>query len=171
MKNMHGDKRREACQKPDYGKTIVAGARDRATGAVRAQAVEAADKETLSTFVGTHAAPDATIYTDEARAYSGLPNRESVNHSAGEYVRDDGVSTNGMESFWSMLKRGHVGTFHKISPKHMDRYVQEFAGRHNMRDADTIDKMAGVIAGMEGKRLTYEALIADNGLSSGARST
>ncbi len=114
--------------------------------------------------------PSAAIYTDEARACSGLPNRESVNHGAGEYVRDDGVSTNGMESFWSMLKRGHVGTFHNISPKHMDRYVQEFAGKHNLRDADTNDQMAGVIAGMEGKRLTYADLIADNGLSSGARS-
>ena len=170
MKNMHGKKRREARQKPDLGKTIVAGARDRATGAVRAQTVEAADKETLAAFVGTHAAPDAAIYTDEARAYSGLPNRESVNHSAGEYVRDDGVSTQGIESFWSMLKRSHTGTFHKLSPKHMDRYVQEFAARHNMRDRDTIDMMGTVADGGVGKRLRYRELIADNGLSSGARS-
>ena len=169
MKNMHADKRHEARQRPDYGKTIVAGARDRATGAVRAQAVEAADKETLSAFIGAHAAPGATIYTDEARAYSGMPNRESVNHSAGEYVRDDGVSTNGVESFWSMLKRGHVGTFHKISPKHMDRYVQEFAARHNLREADTIDIMGAVADGGVGKRLRYRELIADNGLASGAR--
>ncbi len=170
LKNMHGKKRHEARQKPDYGKTIVAGARDRATGAVRAQTVEAADKETLTAFVGAHAAPDAAVYTDEARAYGGLPNRESVNHSAGEYVRDDGVSTNGIESFWSMLKRGHVGTFHKLSPKHMDRYVQEFAARHNMRERDTIDMMGVVADGGVGKRLRYRELIADNGLSSGARS-
>ena len=170
MKNMHGKKRREARQKPDYGKIIVAGARDRATGAVRAQTVAAADKETLSAFIGTHAAPDAAIYTDEARAYSGLSNRESVNHSKGEYVRDDGVSTNGMESFWSMFKRGHVGTFHKISPKHLDRYVQEFAARHNLREADTIDIIGAVADGGVGKRLRYRELIADNGLASGARS-
>ena len=169
MKNMHGKQRREARQKSDYGKTIVAGARDRATGAVRAQAIEAPDKETLSAFIGTHAASDATIYTDEARAYSRMPNRESVNHSAGEYVRDDGVSTNGMESFWSMLKRGHVGTFHKISPKHMNRYVQEFAARHNLREAGTIDIMGAVANGGIGKRLRYRELIADNGLASGAR--
>ena len=128
MKNMHGDKRRDARQKPDLGKTIVAVAAGRATGTVRAQAIEAADK---GAFVGTHAAPGATIYTDEARAYSGMPNRESVNHSAGEYVRGD-AGTQGIEWFWSMLKRGHAGTFHKISPKHMDRYVQEFAARHNL---------------------------------------
>ena len=101
MKNMHGKQRREARQKSDYGKTIVAGARDRATGAVRAQAIEAADRETLTAFIGTHAAPGAAIYTDEGSPYRSIPNRESVNHSKGEYVRDDGVSTNGMESFWS----------------------------------------------------------------------
>ena len=167
MKNMHGDKRREARQKPDLGKTIVAGARDRATGAVRAQVIEAADKETLSAFIGAHAALGAAIYTDEARAYSGLPNRESVNHSAGEYVRDDGVSTNGVESLWSMLKWSHVGTFHKISPKHMDRYLAEVVSRHNLRERDTIDMM-GADGGI-GKRLRYRELIADNGLSSGAR--
>ena len=127
---------------------------------MRAQTVEAADKESLSAFIGAHAAPGATIYTDEARAYSGLPNRETVNHSAGEYVRDDGVSTQGIESFWSMLKRSHTGTFHKLSPKHMDRYVQEFAARHNMRDRDTIDQMAHMAKGMVGKRLRYRDLIA-----------
>ena len=75
-----------------------------------------------------------------------------------------------MESFWAMLKRGHQGIYHKFSPKHLDRYVTEFAGRHNAREADTIDQMAGIVSGMAGKRLTYAALIADNGLASGARS-
>ena len=57
---------------------------------------------------------------------------ESVRHGTGEYVKEM-AHTNGIESFWSMLKRAHKGTFHKISPKHLDRYVQEFAGRHNIR--------------------------------------
>ena len=169
MKNMHGDKRREARNKPDYGKTIVAGAKDRATGAVRAQVIEAADKETLTAFVGAHAAPDAAIYTDEARAYSGLPNRETVNHSAGEYVTEDGVSTNGIEALWAVIKRAQNGVYHKLSPKHLHRYVAGFAAKHNIRDADTLDQMASVVAGMVGKRLMYRDLIADNGLSSGAR--
>ena len=77
--------------------------------------------------------------------------------------------TNGIESFWSMLKRAHKGTFHKFSPKHLDRYVQEFAGRHNLREQDTIDMMAAVAEGMKGERLRYQDLIADNGLDSGAR--
>ena len=172
MKNMHGKKRREALQKPDYGKTIVAGARDRATGAVRAQTLGAAGKETLGAFIGAHAAPGATtyIYTDEGAPYRSMENRESVNHSKGEYVRDDGVSTNGVESCWSRLKRGHVGTFHKISPKHMERYIQEFAARHNLRERDTIDQVGAVADGGVGKRLRYRELIADNGQPSGARS-
>lgn len=93
---------------------------------------------------------------------------EAVNHSAGEYVRQQ-AHTNGIESFWSMLKRAHKGVYHKFSPKHLHRYIAEFAGRHNIRESDTLAQMAGLAAGMRGKRLTYARLIADNGLASGAR--
>ncbi len=72
----------------------------------------------------------------------------------------DGVSTNGIESFWSMLKRGYHGTYHHMSAKHLDRYVTEFAGRHNVREADTVDQMAHMAQGMVGKRLRYRDLIA-----------
>ena len=112
--------------------------------------------------------PDATIYTDEAAAYSGLPNREAVSHSTGEYVRAM-AHTNGVESFWSMMKRGYVGTYHKMSPKHLDRYVKEFAGRHNVRNLGTLDQMRTVAMGMDRKRLKYRALVANNGQDSGAR--
>lgn len=78
--------------------------------------------------------------------------------------------TQGIESFWSMLKRAHKGTFHKLIPKHLDRYVGEFVGRHNVRDADTIDIMAAFAAGVIGKRLRYQDLVADNRLPSGAQS-
>ena len=60
-----------------------------------------------------------------------------------------------------MLKRAHKGTFHKISPKHLSRYVSEFAGRHNVRRSDTIDQMGDVLAGMVGRRLMYRELVAD----------
>ena len=139
------------------------------TKRVAAQVVESTDKPTLQGFVVEHAAPDATVYTDEASAYEGLPMaHEAVKHSVKEYVRGQ-VHTNGMESFWSMLKRGYVGIYHKMSPKHLDRYVQEFAGRHNLREADTLTQMGLVVRGFEGKRLTYTALKQDNGMNSGAR--
>ena len=95
-------------------------------------------------------------------------NHDSVKHSLKEYVRGD-VHTNGIESLWATLKRAHKGTFHKMSPKHLNRYVQEFAGRHNMREQDTADQLATLRDGMDYKRLTYKALIRDNGLESGAR--
>ena len=149
--------------------TAVVGAKDRATNQVAAQVVTRTDKPTLHGFIAAHAAPDATIYTDEGAAYTTLPNpHEAVNHKAMEYVRGD-VHTNGMESFWSMLKRAHKGTFHKMSPKHLDRYVTEFESRHNFRDDDTIDQMGAVVLGMDCKRLKYADLIAPNGLDSGAR--
>ena len=58
-----------------------------------------------------------------------------------------------------MLKRGYYGTFHHVSVKHLHRYVAEFAGRHNIRDKDTIDQMSNLVAGMVGKRLMYAELV------------
>ena len=91
-----------------------------------------------------------------------------MKHSREEYVKEN-VHTNGIESLWSMLKRAHKCTFHTLSPKHLDRNVQEFAGRHNVRELDTIEQIKSLRNGMEGRRLTSKALIQDNGLSSGAR--
>ena len=152
------------------GKVAVVGVKDRATKQVAARVVERTDGVTLQGFVIDHTDPGATVYSDDSSAYESLPfNHDTVKHSLSEYVKGD-VHTNGIESLWSMLKRAHMGTFHKLSPKHLDRYVQVFAGRHNLRDEDTIDIMSAVATGMRGKRLRYRELIADNGLSSGARS-
>ena len=68
-----------------------------------------------------------------------------------------------------MLKRSYDGTYHKMSFKHLDRYVDEFTGRHNLRELDTMEQMGVVAEGMRGKRLRYVDLIADNGLPNGAR--
>ena len=167
-KNKHGNKRlRENWY---AGKAVVAGAKDRENNVVSAQVIETADAETLQGFVAGQAQDGATVYTDEAKAYKGMKhNHESVNHSAGEYVRE-AAHTNGIESFWSLLKRGFHGVYHKMSPKHLQRYVDEFAGRHNVRELDTCDQMTALVNAMIGKRLTYRNLIADNGLESGARS-
>ena len=159
-KNMPRRKRAEMTGRGGVGKEIVAGVKDRLTNIVVAQPIANADKPTLHGMVGSAAVPGATIYTDEAKAYHGLPfPHEAVNHGAGEYVRQQ-AHINGMESFWSMLKRGYHGTYHHMSPKHLDRYVTEFSGRHNDRDADTVDQMRHIAEGMCGKRLRYRDLIA-----------
>jgi len=168
-KNMSNAKRHELSGRGPDGKTAVVGAKDRASNQVSARVVRSTDADTLQSFVRKCTVPDATVYTDEARAYDGVPrNREAVKHSAGEYVKGM-ASTNGIESFWAVLKRAHAGTFHKLSPKHLNRYVQEFAGRHNVRESGTLDQMRDTVARLMGRNLLYRDLIADNGLSSGTR--
>ena len=143
------------------GKAIVVGAKDRKTNRVTATVVKGTDAKTLQGFVGDHAAKGATVYTDDHSGYQGMPfEHETVKHSVSEYV--NGMAhTNGIESFWSLLKRGYHGTYHHMSEKHLDRYINEFSGRHNDRPADTIDQMQSVVVGMVGKRLMYRELIAD----------
>ena len=159
-KNKHA-KKKQRLGRGGVGKSIVVGAKDRATNEVRAEVVDATDAGTLQGFVADHAASDATVYTDDASAYKGMPfKHESVRHSTGEYVREM-AHTNGMETFWATLKRAHKGVYHKISAKHLDRYVRQFAGKHNDREADTIAQMQNVVAGMVGKRLMYRDLVAD----------
>ncbi|MCY4127861.1 MAG: IS1595 family transposase [Gammaproteobacteria bacterium] len=157
--NKHASKKLRA-GRGTVGKTAVIGMKDRETKQVTAQVIENADKETLHDFVQDNTSEDTIVYTDEARAYLGMPRRHAtVKHSVGEYVRDQ-AHTNGMESFWSMLKRGFTGTYHQISPKHLHRYVNEFEGRHNSRPLDTEAQMAHLVKGAEGKQLQYDNLIA-----------
>ena len=159
-KNMPKAKRAALTGRGAVGKTIVAGAKDRETGKIAARVVENTDKATLQGFVADHAAPGATVYTDDGAGYKGMPfDHASVNHSASEYVRGD-VHTNGIEGAWSMIKRGYHGTFHHFSEKHAPRYIGEFTGRHNMREMDTIDMMGAIACDMVGKRLKYQDLIA-----------
>lgn len=89
-------------------------------------------KATLSGFVDT----------DGARAYQALKRDppSTVKHSVKEYV-DGETHINSMESFWSLLKRGYYGTYHKMSPEHLQRYVDEFFGRHNIWGLATIEQM------------------------------
>ena len=159
-KNKHAHKKLRA-GRGAVGKAIVVGAKDRETNRVSAAVVGNTDAKTLQGFVGERAATGATVYTDDHGGYQGMPfEHETVKHSISEYV--NGMAhTNGIESFWSLLKRGYHGTFHHISPKHLQRYVNEFATRHNMRPKDTEAMMKETVARMVGKRLLYRELVAD----------
>ncbi len=156
--NKHSSKKLRAGRGP-VGKIAVVGMKERETGEVKARVIEATDRATLQGFVIENTVEDTVVYTDDARAYLGLPRpHETVKHSVGEYVRGQ-AHTNGMESFWSLLKRGFTGTFHHVSPKHLHRYVDEFSGRHNDRPKDTIVQMGNIVRGADGKRLKYADLI------------
>ena len=102
------------------------------------------------------------VFTDEYRGYQRLGadyRHESVNHSHWEYVRGD-VHTNGIESFWALLKRGCYGTYHHWSPKHLPRYISEFAGRTNARSYDTLDAMSKMARSLPNGTMPYKKLIA-----------
>ncbi len=90
-----------------------------------------------------------------------------MKHSVKEYVNGE-AHINGMESFWSLLKRGYYGTYHRMSPKHLQRYVNEFVGRHNIRELDTVDQMQDIAKGLFDKHITYKLLTRKTGLDSTA---
>ena len=155
-----GRKKRGVKGRGGVGKAIVAGVKERETRLINARVVDSIKAKDLVAFVRENIHPEAVVYTDELASYNDIPNpHETVCHSAGEYV--NGMAhTNGIESFWAFLKRGYHGTHHHMSHKHLDRYVTEFAGRHNARSADTIDMMGTVARGMAGRRLRYLDLVA-----------
>ncbi len=140
------------------GKTVVAGVKDRESNWVHASVVSSAGRKELQGFVLGQTEKGAAIYSDDHRAYQSLPNHEIVKHSVGEYVKGQ-VHTNGIESFWALLKRGYYGTYHRMSPKHLQRYVNEFAGRHNIRPLDTIEQMQAIVVRMDQKRLRWKDLV------------
>ena len=167
--NMAPEKAKKIKGRGAVGKAVVVGVKDRVTRQVAAEVVPDTKKRTLQPFIVQNVEAGAQVYTDDHGAYSNLPYpHEVVRHSVGEYVRGK-AHTNGIESFWALMKRGYHGTYHKMSPKHLERYVREFEGRHNVRDFDTVEQMEALACGMFGRRLRYEDLIKANGLESGAR--
>ena len=159
--SMSKAKRKAIKGRGPFQKTAVAGVMDRPTNQVRARVVDRVDSPTLQGFIVENVKAGSTVFSDNFTSYIGMPfPHEAVNHSVGEYVRGQ-AHTQGIESFWAMLKRAHKGTYHKMSRKHLQRYVDEFAGRHNVRNEDTLDQMRDVVARFVGKRLMYADLISD----------
>jgi len=164
------EKNKHTNQKPKKlrgttGKQAVIGMKSRA-GQIKAKPIAGTDRYTLWHEIEQHIEKGSTLYTDDHGAYRGLDlsdyEHKVVNHSAKQYV--DGMAhTNGIESFWALLKRGYHGTFHKMSEQHLHRYVNEFAGRHNIRSLDTNEQMDVLASRIEGKRLPYKELIGQAG--------
>ncbi len=157
-KNKHASKR--SGQRGKVGKLPVMGAKSRTDGKVKAKVSPEVNKCTLAGFVSAAVPDGSVVYTDDFPGYADLTlyfNHQPVNHKVGEYIKGQ-AHTNGIESFRASLKRGYVGTFHRLSGKHLQRYVDEFAGRHNLRPLDTIDQVAAIITNTAGKRLRYREL-------------
>ena len=159
-RNKHSHKKLRA-GRGGVGKTAVVGAKERERNLVTAEIAPHTDADTLQGFVHQVVDSGSTVYTDENKAYKGISGmkHDAVCHSSGEYVRGQ-THTNGIESFWAVLKRGYMGVYHYWSPKHLQRYLNEFAGRHNARGFDAIDRMRRVVRGMSGRRLRYADLVA-----------
>lgn len=137
-KNMHAKQRRERITgRGAVNKTAVVGVLERG-GEVRASVVEDVTAATLIPNLIEHVSHGTLICTDEAAAYNAVPHvgfvHARVSHSRGEYVRAE-VHTNSIEGFWAQLKRSINGTFHHVSAKHLQRYVNEFVFRYNRRDS------------------------------------
>ncbi len=118
-------------------KVVVVGAVQR-DGAIRLQVVKGRDRETLQGFIRENVAGDTeAIYTDEWEAYVGVADHdtkhETVNHSEKEYVRGE-VHVNSVENIWSLLKRSIIGSYHQVSAKHLDAYLDELEFRFNNRE-------------------------------------
>ena len=163
-RSMHARQRRERFRgRGPVGKTAVVEVKDRASNQVVATPVADTTAQTVVPLVDGATVDGATVFTDEHRSYRPLATlgyaHAAVEHSAREYVRGD-VHTNGIESLWSMFKRGYVGTYHQMSEAHLHRYVNEFTGRHNIRPQDTVEQMGRVADGLVGRRLRYDELIA-----------
>jgi len=144
------------------GKSAVLGMRERG-GRTLAMPVGDVDTAALHTAIHTRVEACSTLHTDEAAAYGGLDGlffrHETVNHSAGEYSRA-GVTTNGIESVFAVMKRGMHGVYHHASAKHLGRYVNEFAFRLNEGNvkAHTLKRLDALIVSTARKRITYAEL-------------
>jgi len=168
-KNKHAGKKLNA-GRGAVGKTAVFGVRARENGQVRAGVVDGVSGPEISKAVAERVSQGATLYTDEHGAYKAVKGyrHSTVNHGADQYVNGD-VHTNSIESVWAVLKRGYYGIFHQWSEKHTPRYIDEFSFRLNTRTLPALDvkeESCGInvvrllVAGMEGRRLTYKGLIA-----------
>jgi hypothetical protein len=162
----HGGRLDPRRKRAAYGKKPVAGVLQRSnessTSKVRAFPVEKEIAKVMTGVIRDNVAIDAEVMTDEHMAYAKLTTKgwkhDIVAHSKEEWVRGN-VHTQGIENFWSLFKRGVIGSFHQVSVKHLHRYLNEFTFRFNNREAENIFAMI-VLSLVTGKPLRYDALTA-----------
>lgn len=156
-KNKHESKKLKK-GRGSVGKTAVMGLLER-KGRVRAKVIESTSRATLHGEVKKHVEEGSNLFTDEWRSYQGLEDayvHEVINHSV-EYVRGH-VHTNGIENFWSLLKRTIRGTYVSVEPYHLGKYLDEQVFRYNERKTKDNDRFLKMVGGVSGKRLTYNQL-------------
>lgn len=161
----HGGRYDDRRKRAAYGKKPVAGVLQRNSDAghskVKAFPVEREIVQVMHGVIGGNVARDAELMTDEHAAYRSLGKHgwkhQIVSHSQDEWVRGN-IHTQGIESFWSLFKRGVVGSFHQVSVKHLHRYLNEFSFRFNNREAEDLFALM-IIKLAIGKTLRYKALI------------
>jgi transposase-like protein len=131
-------------------------------GNVRSFRVPNVSGPTLKAALRAHVHPSAQIMTDGHASYQGLDKEfaghEAVNHHADEYVRRE-AHTNSVEGYFSILKRGIIGTYHHVHAKHLDRYLAEFDHRFNTRKIKDCERAVRTVQSVAGRRLTYKPLI------------
>jgi transposase-like protein len=159
-KNRHADKKIENSQgRSVKDKTPVFGLVNK--GQVSTEVVPNTQAKTLKPIIEAMVEKGAIIVTDEWLGYSGLSNdyqHEVLKHNSGEYVNKNSFHTNSIEGFWGLLKRGIFGIYHSVSPKHLNKYCDEFSYRYNTRNIADANRFTLSLGKAEG-RLTYKRLI------------
>jgi transposase-like protein len=164
--NMHRDRAKKYAEGGHFGKTVVMGLLDRQRREVRAKVVPNVKRTSLQTEILKQVKYGSAVYTDSHTAYDQLKNyggyiHDVVNH-AERYVSGR-VHTNGLENFWSLLKRNLSGTYVAVEPFHLERYVDEQAFRFNNRKGSDAHRLGLVMSNILNKRLTYSELTGKDG--------
>jgi transposase-like protein len=163
-KNKHVSKRIPNSQgRSGNGKTAVVGLLERG-GNVKTFVIKDTEANTLQPIMLANVAPDAKVVTDAYRSYNGLAKtytHVTVKHTENNYITIGEDHTNNIEGYWSLLKRGIIGIYHYVSPKHLHRYCNEFSFRYNTRKVSDVVRFEDAFKLVHNGRLTYPKLIAN----------